>query len=152
MSTDHNTLNDASIRAFQRTTTGALFAACTRATEGNDAERRAARLVVAAAIPAVLVNEDHKHTWRQYLVITAGRVACVEMVPALLLGWKFHRVWVQTAEHAGYSRDAIVRNYRHCEYVPTYATGFSLVPHGSLGDFEVKLLAVAASGRLPEGK
>lgn len=142
---------DSAIRAFQRTTTGSLFAACTLATEGNDAERRAARLVVAAAMPVVLVNEDHKHTWRQYLVITDGRVACVEMVPALLLGgWNFHRMWVQTAEHAGYSRDAIVRNYRHCHYVPEYATGFCLVPAGSLGDFEARLFAVAADGKLPD--
>lgn len=45
-----------------------------------------------------------------------------------------------------------MRNYRHCHYVAEYATGFCLVPAGSLGDFEVKLLAVAAAGKLPEAK
>lgn len=98
------------------------------------------------ATPDILVNEDHRHTWRQYLVITAGRVACVELVPAVISGWKLHRVWIQTEDHAGYSQSAITRHYRHAHYSGEYTTGFCLVPTGSLGGFERKLLDVAASG------
>ncbi len=99
--------------------------------------------------PDILVSEDHKHTWRQYLVITDARVACVEMIPAVLAGWKLHRVWVQTEDHKGYSQSAIARGYLESQYGHQYASAWSLVPSGSLGTFETRLIAVAAAGKLP---
>jgi hypothetical protein len=58
--------------------------------------------------PVIMVAEgsDPHYQWRQYFVITDGRCAIVEMLPAMLCGWKFHRVTVQSSEDwPGMSRD-----------------------------------------------
>ena len=96
--------------------------------------------------PAIMVAQgtNPQYMWRQYFVITDERCVVVEMLPALLGGWKFHSVTVQDGDDwRGCSRDAIVAwKTDKCVNPPTMAP--------DLGEFHEKLLAVAAAGRLPE--
>lgn len=96
--------------------------------------------------PVIMVAESApgaRLAWRQYFVITDGRCAIVEMVPALLAGWKFHRITVQSgSDWPGYSRDAIVAHKLADLHGPKTAP--------DLGAFRASLLAVAATGKLPE--
>lgn len=98
-----------------------------------------------AALPVILVAEGTNpgYMWRQYHVITDGRCAIVEMLPALCPGgWNFHRVWMSGADDwPKMSPDQIVAwKTQHC----------SMRAAPDLGAFTAKLLAVAADGRLPE--
>jgi hypothetical protein len=64
------------------------------------------------------------------------------MLPALLAGWKFHRVIVQDGDAwRGYKRDAIVADKLTSGYA-------NMAP--DLGEFREKLLAIAASGVQPK--
>lgn len=132
-----------------------LFAACTLVTDGNDAECADGRAIltrniirvteIEASEATILVSEGTTpgYRWRQYQVITDGRVVIVELLPALLYGWKFHRVTVQSSEDwPNMTRDQIVA-YRLADAHPAAMAG-------DLGEFREKLLAVAASGTLPE--
>ena len=96
--------------------------------------------------PVIMVAESApgaRLAWRQYFVITDERCAIVEMVPAMLSGWKFHRVIVQNgSDWPGYGRDAIVT---HKVADPG---GPKMAP--DLGAFRAALLAVATSGKLSE--
>ena len=95
-------------------------------------------------IPVIMVAEgsDPRYAWRQYFVITDGRCAIVEMIPALLGGWRLHRVIVQGSEAwDGMERDAIVGFKMHSGYPPSMAP--------DLGEFRAKLLEVAHAGKLP---
>jgi hypothetical protein len=95
--------------------------------------------------PVIMVSEGTTpgYRWRQYSVITDGRVAIVELLPAMLCGWKFHRVTVQSHDDWGdRTRDQIVAYMRASAYPPTMAP--------DLGVFRDELLAVAASGKIPE--
>ena len=64
--------------------------------------------------PVILVREGGGGTtrypkWRQYMVVSDGRVAIVHMKPAMLGGWNFEKVDVQEGDDwPGYSRDQIV--------------------------------------------
>lgn len=59
--------------------------------------------------PIIMVREDAKKTWRQYMVITNQRVAIVEMLPAILGGWNFHRETIQGKDDwPNMTRDQIV--------------------------------------------
>lgn len=64
--------------------------------------------------PAILMREGNMRgkgppDWRQYLVITDGRVAIVEMTPAMWGGWSFKRVTIQDQdEWPNMTRDQIV--------------------------------------------
>jgi hypothetical protein len=68
--------------------------------------------------PVILMREGNMRgkgapDWRQYLVITDGRVAIVEMTPALLGGWSFKRVTVQgNDDWPNMTRDQIVASKR----------------------------------------
>jgi hypothetical protein len=98
-----------------------------------------------ATEPAIMVAQgtDPKYMWRQYFVITDERCVWVEMLPALLGGWKFHRVDVQSGDSwQGSTRDQIVA-WKLANSQP-----IAMAP--DLGNFRAKLLAVAESGRLPE--
>lgn len=56
----------------------------------------------------ILSRENDARSWKQFLVITRGRVALVEMSPALC-GWNYGRVTIQTsADWGDMSADAIV--------------------------------------------
>jgi hypothetical protein len=47
--------------------------------------------------------------WRQYMVVSDGRVAIVHMTPAIIAGWNFSRVEKQgSADWPNMSREAIV--------------------------------------------
>ena len=88
--------------------------------------------------PVIMVAEgsDPRYQWRQYFVITDGRCAIVEMLPAMICGWKFHRVIVQSGEDwPGMSRDDIVRYKQASAHAPHMAP--------ELGDFRAKLLEKA---------
>jgi hypothetical protein len=71
--------------------------------------------------PIILVREGKLNVrsagpdWRQYMVVTDERVAVVHMVPALLSGWNFQRVDIQTgSDWEGMTRDRIVAwKFRH---------------------------------------
>lgn len=90
--------------------------------------------------PAVLVREGDG--WRQYLVIGDERVAIVHMTPALLGGWRFHRVEVQGKdEWPRMKRDAIV------DWKFQADDGRTRVAE-ALGDFRERLLEVARAGYL----
>jgi hypothetical protein len=90
--------------------------------------------------PIVLVREGNG--WRQYFVIGDERVAIVHMKPALLGGWRFHRVEVQGKhDWPRMKRDAIVEWKFHAD------DGRTRVAEG-LGDFRERLLEVARSGQL----
>jgi len=95
--------------------------------------------------PTIMVSEGTTpgYLWRQYIVITDGRVAIVEMLPALLFGWKFHRVTVQSHDDWGSStRDSIVAYMLASAHPPVMAP--------DLGEFRARLLAVAEQGVIPE--
>lgn len=97
------------------------------------------------ADPVIMVAESTspRYSWRQYFVITDERCVVVEMLPALLGGWKFHRIIVQGAESwPDMTADQIVAFKRDGGYAPDMA--------GDLGDFRARLLSVAAAGTLPE--
>src|SRR5262249_27745559 len=102
--------------------------------------------VAMATEPAIMVADgtDPKYMWRQYFVITDGRCAVVEMLPALFPGgWRFHRVTVQAGSDWGEStRDQIVA------WKLAHSQPIAMAP--DLGGFRATLLAVAESGRLPE--
>lgn len=84
----------------------------------------------------VAEGSDPRYPWRQYFVITDGRVAIVEMLPALLAGWKFHRVTIQEGDSwPGMSRDQIVRFKMDSNYPPAMAP--------DLGEFRATLLEKA---------
>jgi len=90
--------------------------------------------------PAVLLREGVG--WRQYAVISDERVVIVHMKPALLGGWRFHRVEVQGKdEWPGMKRDAIVA------WKLSADDGLTRVAEG-LGNFRERLLEVARSGQL----
>jgi hypothetical protein len=96
-----------------------------------------------ATEPAIMVAQgtNPKYMWRQYYIVTDERCVCVEMLPALLSGWKFHRVSVQDSWQ-GCTRDQIVAwKLQHSQPI-------AMAP--DLGGFRERLLAVAESGRLPE--
>ena len=96
--------------------------------------------------PVIMVAEGKYGSchWRQYFVITEGRCVVVEMLRAMLAGWKFHRVHVQAGDYywPQMTRDQIVAYKLDSAYPPAMAP--------DLGDFRAKLLAVAESGKLPE--
>ena len=84
----------------------------------------------------VAEGSDPRYQWRQYFVITDGRVAVVEMIPALLGGWKFHRVMIQEGDSwPGMTADQIVRFKLESVYAPAMAP--------DLGNFRAKLLEKA---------
>ncbi len=95
--------------------------------------------------PAIMVAEgtDPKYRWRQYFVITDERCVWVEMLPAMLCGWKFHRIGVQSSDDwRGCTRDQIVA------YKLAHCAPIAMAP--DLGCFRDRLLAVAEAGKLPE--
>lgn len=95
--------------------------------------------------PAIMVAEGTTpgYRWRQYLVVSDERCVCVEMLPALLCGWKFHRITVSAGEDwRGSIRDRIVA------WKMAHSQPIAMAP--DLGDFRAKLLEVAKAGRLPE--
>lgn len=97
-----------------------------------------------ATDPAIMVAEGTaRYQWRQYMVITDERCVVVEMLPALLAGWKYHRVTVQSGESwQGCTRDQIVA------WKVANSQPIAMAP--DLGDFRERLLAVAEAGKLPE--
>lgn len=108
--------------------------------------RRGARYLfrVSSHGPAIMVAEGTaRYQWRQYMIITDERCVLVEMLPALLAGWKFHRITVQSGDSwQGCTRDQIVA-WKMANSQP-----IAMAP--DLGDFRARLLAVAADGKLPE--
>src|SRR5277367_5283054 len=93
--------------------------------------------------PAILVREGKG--WRQYLVVDDGRVAIVDMAPALWGGWNFRRVDVQgEADWPNMKRDAIVRWKMDNDDGRTRVAGAADL---SPSDFRAKLLDRAYGGR-----
>lgn len=75
--------------------------------QGKQTPATSSRSKPGESSPVILMREGKG--WRQYIVVTDGRTAVVEMTPALLGGWKFHRVTVQgDADWNGMSRDQIL--------------------------------------------
>jgi hypothetical protein len=97
------------------------------------------------ATPTVLVSECPKGSWRQYQVITDERCVVVEMVPAMLCGWRFHRVIVQgRADWPGYTQDQIAAwkmDSRKDAYSPRLAE--------TDAGFAAELAEIALTGQLP---
>lgn len=95
--------------------------------------------------PAIMVAEgaSPRFPWRQYFVVTDERCVCVEMLPATLCGWRFHRVMVSGPDSwPGCIRDRIV------QWKLTHSQPIAMAP--DLGAFRDKLLAVAVAGKIPE--
>ena len=93
----------------------------------------------------ILVTECRRPSpsWRHYMVVTDGRVAIVEMVPALLAGWNVRCVTVQGPEAwDGTEAEIVAWKTAH---VPGYAP-ISEVSVESLGAFGPRLLDIAARG------
>jgi hypothetical protein len=95
--------------------------------------------------PVIMVAEgtSPRYQWRQYFVISDERCVIVEMVPALLCGWRFNRLSVQSADDwSGYTRDQIVAYKLASAHPPAMAP--------DLGSFRAKLVDTAARGALPQ--
>lgn len=93
----------------------------------------------------ILVTNCPRGTWRQYQIISDERCVIVEMVPAILAGWKFHRINVQgSVDWPGRNMDAIVA-WKLDGRVDAYAPRRAEIG----AEFRAMLVATAVSGTLP---
>lgn len=101
------------------------------------------REIKQALTPIILVREGKmgKVHWKEYQVVTDGRVAIVDMDPALLGGWRFKSVTVQgTADWPKMSRDQIVAYKKHND------DGKTSIATDLTAEFRDKLLDKAEAG------